>query len=587
MDNYFEMYMAERCKAKALEKIIAEYESGKRFLKLQKDYRLVCNGYIREIDRLKSELADSHAHAISIRNMWTDECYNNYDEYRAEIRQKDETIRRLEDRIWEIQRKHDKKVAALTTEYEDKLHERDVRIEELTRKLARAEALLNTDGTNAGIPTSQTPLGKKKHIPNGRKKSGRTKGGQPGHEKHVLETPGEDTVTDTIKHDPIEDGLVCPSCDGDIYVFTGKYEVKFEKDVELVTKTKKHVYYYYLCTKCGVLFRSEIAPNLKEKVQYGNGVQALALSLMNTVNAPINKVVMFIEGITAGKLTPSEGYIAKLQERAAKNLKDFRKDLKAVLVTRALIYWDDTVIMIHTERACCRFYGDETIAYYTAHMHKDMASIEEDDVLALLGTDTKVMHDHNTINYNPRFIFQNLDCIQHLERDLQKNTDDTGNEWSYELKATTSETIKDRKEAIDNGETSFGDDYIKEFHRKIDECLEKGWKQNEKAPEKYGAAFERALLRRIEKYRQNYYGWVEDFSLPTTDNLSERALRGIKSHMKISGQFESEKAADNYALIRSYIETCRRNKINEIEALKRAVAGNPFTVSEIFGTPPP
>lgn len=41
--------------------------------------------------------------------------------------------------------------------------------------------------------------------------------------------------------------------------------------------------------------------------------------------------------------------------------------------------------------------------------------------------------------------------------------------------------------------------------------------------------------------------WVEDFSLSVTNNLAERGLRGVKSHMKISGQFESEEAADNHA----------------------------------------
>ena len=78
--------------------------------------------------------------------------------------------------------------------------------------------------------------------------------------------------------------------------------------------------------------------------------------------------------------------------------------------------------------------------------------------------------------------------------------------------------------------------------------------------------------------------WLEDFSLPTTNNLSERGLRGIKSRMKISGQFESVTAADNHAVIRTYIETCRRNGINEINALQRLSAGSPYTVSEIFST---
>ncbi len=50
---------------------------------------------------------------------------------------------------------------------------------------------------------------------------------------------------------------------------------------------------------------------------------------------------------------------------------------------------------------------------------------------------------------------------------------------------------------------------------------------------------------------------------------SERGLRGAKTKLKVSGQFESIEAAANYARLRSYIETCRRNGINEITALER------------------
>lgn len=110
--------------------------------------------------------------------------------------------------------------------------------------------------------------------------------------------------------------------------------------------------------------------------------------------------------------------------------------------------------------------------------------------------------------------------------------------------------------------------------------------ENEADPNNYGASFEQTLLKRIAKYRRNYFLWVEDFSLPTTNNLSERGLRGVKSHMKISGQFESETAADNHALNRTYIETCRRNGINEIDALQRLCARKPYTVAEIFQASP-
>ena len=54
--------------------------------------------------------------------------------------------------------------------------------------------------------------------------------------------------------------------------------------------------------------------------------------------------------------------------------------------------------------------------------------------------------------------------------------------------------------------------------------------------------------------------------------------------MKISGQFQSEESAKHYAAIKSYIETCYRNGINETEALIRLCEGNPYTVKEIFET---
>lgn len=466
-------------------------------------------------------------------------------------------------------------------QYEESLAEKDAIIKELQNRLAHAEALLNHDGSNTGTPTSQTPINKNKVIPNSRRSSGKPKGGQIGHPKASLDVPDESEITDTVEHH-LQDNECCPKCGLADCTPTGESEIKYEYDVRIKVVKIKHEFFYYECNNCGTVFRSQIPPNLKEKVQYGSGLQAFALSLTNTVNAAMNKASMFLAGITDGSLTPCEGYIAKLQTRAAKGLRQFREDLKLVLITRKIVYWDDTVIFILSERACFRFYGDETIAYYTAHTHKDMESLDDDNVLNLLTADTKTMHDHNTVNYNEKYSFENIECSQHLQRDCQKNTDDTCHKWSDDLKEHISTTIKDRNDAIACGEDSFSESYINEFNRKVDEYLANGWAENEADPGNYGSSFERTLLNRIAKYRRNYFLWVEDFSLPTTNNLSERGLRGVKSHMKISGQFESEEAADNHALIRTYIETCRRNGINEIHALERLCEGNPYSVDEIF-----
>lgn len=471
-------------------------------------------------------------------------------------------------------------------QYAESLTEKDAIIKELQNRLAHAQALLNHDGSNTGTPTSQTPVNKNKVIPNSRRNTGKSKGGQAGHAKASLKAPDESEITETIGH-PLQDDECCPKCSLADCVSTGESEIKYEYDVRVKVAKVKHEFYYYECNNCGTVFRSQIPPRLKEKVQYGSGMQALALSLTNTVNAAMNKASMFLTGITGGELTPCDGYIAKLQVRAANGLRQFREDLKHVLITRKIVYWDDTVISILAERACFRFYGDESIAYYTAHAHKDMKSLDDDNVLNLLTLDTKAMHDHNTVNYNDKYSFENIECNQHLQRDCQKNTDDTCHQWSDDLKKLISATMKERNDFIARGAESFSKAYIHAFHRKIDECLKNGWKENEADPGNYGAPFERTLLNRIAKYRRNYFLWVEDFSLPTTNNLSERGLRGVKSHMKISGQFESVEAADNHALNRTYIETCRRNGINEINALQRLCEGIPYTVAEIFSISSP
>ena len=57
--------------------------------------------------------------------------------------------------------------------YEEEILEQKSLIQEKEYEIARLKALLNMDGTNHGIPTSQTPIHKKKVIPNTNRRSKR------------------------------------------------------------------------------------------------------------------------------------------------------------------------------------------------------------------------------------------------------------------------------------------------------------------------------------------------------------------------------------------------------------------------------
>ena len=584
MNNNFLTATDYQYRIKALEQELNAFRSGKRYLKLQEDNRKVIAGYIKEIRKLRNKVAEEHANAVSVRDLWFEECQSIWDEYQKDMNRKNKEIQRLKECVWEAIRNGEEQLRKTKERYEEKLLQKDKAMEELQALVTHYEAILNRDSTNTGTPTGQTPPGKNRYIPNSRRSTGKQKGGQPGHSRHILEAPPEEQVNDAIEYF-LEKGETCPYCDSENLRFTGKYEDRYEIDFQVKVIYRRHRYYLYECLACGAEVYSGAGPAFWAKCQYGPNVQALSLSLMNTANASMNKVPLILSGMTSDKISPSEGYMAKLQKRAAENLTEFWNNLSALLSTRLLVYWDDTVVMADKERICLRFYGDETIAIYVAHEKKDMDGVIDDGILDTLSELVRVMHDHCSISYNSRFVFLNIECNAHLQRDLQKSADETGHPELLEIKELISQTIKNRNDLItQEKKTCFNTDYIQSFNDKLDTLLEKAEEKAEKNQSKYSGGFERALVRRIKEYRENYFAWITDFSLPTTNNLSERALRGVKTKMKVSGQFASAETANYYARIRTYTETCRRNGKNEIEALSRLCQGNPYTVKEIFSS---
>lgn len=477
---------------------------------------------------------------------------------------------RVSQRSLSVSNKKKEKLAA-------ELKEKAIENEALKKEILRLKGFLNVDSTNSGTPTSKTPLSKKKVIPNSRKKSEKKIGGQPGHPKSKLKAFEESEITETETHKP----EACPFCGGEAED-TGKAIPKDELDYQVVVIKKRHRFTICQCGDCGHKFHQQIPVGLKEENQYGSNVRALALSLMNIGNVSVNKVRKMIYGLSEEEINPSEGYLIKQQKKAAGELKSFLEELKKRCLTLKTVYWDDTVIDINTRRGCLRFYGDEKTALYTAHLRKNKEGLDDDGILRLLPAETVVMHDHNKVNYNKEYSFSNIECNVHLLRDLQKTTDNLQHQWSFKLKKLLEKTNGERNEAIERGETVFEDAYVKEFFEEFNEIMAEALKENQTDCNKYYGTDERTLILRIFDYKDNYLSWVTNFHLPFSNNLSERSLRGAKSKMKISGQFQSEETAGYYAAIKSYIETCYRNGINETEALVRLCEGNPYTVGEIF-----
>lgn len=447
--------------------------------------------------------------------------------------------------------------------------------EKLKDEIERLKSLLNKDSNNSGIPTSQTPINEKKRIPNSREKTGKSVGGQKGHSKHKLNKFEDDELTDSVYYEVEK----C-SCGGKLKE-TGE-RTKDELDIEIRVKKTRHHFKEYECLCCGRKIQVPIPKHLKEENQYGSNVKALALSLLNEGCVSYNRTRNLINGFSSNQIDISEGFLVKQQKNASEKLDSFIKELRQKIIKEKIIHWDDTVIMINEKRGCLRFYGTEKLALYTAHEHKNKEGLDEDNILNTLDKETVVVHDHNTINYNDDYDFQNAECCVHLIRDLQRVGEELNHEWTKKLINLLKTTNQNRNEYINQGNQYFEEMFIEEVQSKYDEIIENAKKENIKDRNKYFGNEEKALINRLIKYKENYLMWVIRFDVPFSNNLSERSLRGSKTKMKVSGQFKNISNAEYYSNIKSYIETCKRNNINVHDALIRLSDDNPYSIEEIL-----
>jgi len=75
------------------------------------------------------------------------------------------------------------------------------------------------------------------------------------------------------------------------------------------------------------------------------------------------------------------------------------------------------------------------------------------------------------------------------------------------------------------------------------------------------------FYKRMLRERKDIFTFLFLFNVPPDNNASERAIRNIKVKQKISGQFKVEQAAQNFAKLRSVIDTTIKNGLNVLEAL--------------------
>ena len=355
---------------------------------------------------------------------------------------------------------------------------------------------------------------------------------------------------------------------------------------------------------CGSVFKVGIPNHLKEEAQYGPMIKTYICLLSKVGIVSVNRIQKIIEATL--ELSPSEGFISDTIQKFGELTEDFARKLANLFQCFAVVHWDDTSITVNGKQECLRSYVTDWMNLFVHHEKKDLEGLIDDGILTTLTAVNMVMHDHNTVNYNEIFNYLNLECNQHLLRDLAAVLCYVPEcKWAKEFKEMLSGMIHERNELVkaneNENEKTLPEETVRAFNEFLDRTLEEQSKllteqiaahereqralgnESKKIVPPEHLAVQLRIIKRllVPEYRKAYFAWMTDFSVPVTNNVCESSFRLEKTRQKVTGGHKNNQAAKNHASAASYLNTCELNGISKGTATKRVWQGKPVTVDEL------
>lgn len=407
----------------------------------------------------------------------------------------------------------------------------------------RMKRILNNNSSNTSLPPSSDPPGKAANTYNGRKRSGKKKGGQAGHKGTGLtkEAVEERIRQGKLQHKIETIGLPC-----------GRYVVRYRLDLDIqAIATEIRIYQ----DENG---KYPVPASLKAEVSYGPAVKSMISFLYSEGVVSNERISGFINSISGDALAVSGGTIynacRQFSELCRKTLPAIEEDL----LNSTVLCTDATVMTINGAQAYIRNISNPRSARYVGAAKKTIKSMMGMPVLPQF---TGIIeHDHETALYH--FGTGHGECNVHLCRYLKKNTEETGNSWSRNLEGFLKGMAHAIKEKKAGGETRFTEEELLRYEARYDAIVGQGEEQGKTTKGKYAREEEQKLLRRLKKYRKSHLLFLHNFEVPFSDNMSERDLRKCKNRQKMAGGFRLMRGMEMYCSILSFIETVKRRKMN-------------------------
>jgi transposase len=434
--------------------------------------------------------------------------------------------------------------------------------ERLTARVAELERRLGRNSGNSSMPPSSDAFGRPEKKP--RPKSGRRRGRQPG-------TGGSGLVM-TEKPDATEDHVpaACTGCgstldQGDSVGF----ERRQVRDIPLSTvKITEHRAHRCRCA-CGTVTAQAMPGHIAgSPSSYGPNLRALAVYLLVFQHVPVERTAQLIKDVTGAEV--STGWVASLLGEAAGLVGDSLNLIRALLILGHILHADETTTRIGSVRRWLHVACTDLLTL----LHLAPRSRAGADTGGVLPHYRGVLvHDSLSLYAGYPHCTHQL-CGAHLIRELTAAEEDFPHQkWHQQIRWALA-GLNTQARRVRTGEIGEITPealllHLDAFHHGI----KVGLSQHPRAPGRKQSPA-RNLLERLRDQAHSILHFADDpRNVPFTNNCGERALRPVKTQLKISGCHQSETGARAWLAVRSYLDSARKHGLSAFKAIHRAFTG--------------
>ena len=442
-------------------------------------------------------------------------------------------------------------------EYQNKI------IAEQVEKISELEKRLNKNSRNSSKPPSSDGLNKPPKTTSLREPSTNKSGGQQGHKGETLK---QVVHPDKTKRHEL---MFCPECGLSLQdkavvglIKRQVFDIP-EPKVEVVEHEAETKYCPCCVKEVSTPFPKEVAA----PVQYGPVIRSWAVYYQNQHFIPEDRLQqLFIDmyGVSIATATLSHYNAVAYQE-----LSSFEETTLALAKHAPVKHLDETGFRVGGKTQWMHTLSTTAITYY--HVSPKRKSL-------LDGLKGIVVHDHWKPYYQLEDVQHSL-CNQHHLRELKALIENSNEEWALRMSRFFRLALGYRHwyemRLVPHHR-------LNQFEKIYDRIIENGLVWHESLPslafqKKRGKKKRRPghnLLLRLKKYKEDVLRFLHDPNAPFTNNEAERDLRMVKCKQKISGGFRSEIGAKQFARIRGFINTARKQGWNILESIKAIFSGS-------------